>query len=392
MHAAAFSVIVTTVVAALFAVSFAVLALTYASQRRALWFSASYLIGMLSPLSEFLLPLSAWPWLFMATSYASLAASILTLAAGLAAFYRQPVPWRSIVLLLAGALMVRAAIWDGQRNWLPYELAYQAPFAVLSAFCARMALKVGGRKTMERVLAAVFALISLQFLVKPFVAVAVGSGRTARDYTASTYALISQTMGGLLVVVAGLVILLIVFRRIVAESQMASETDALSGLANRRGFDGRALRLLAAARRLGRPVSVILFDLDHFKALNDTHGHASGDEVIRSFARILGDGAPVGSLLGRIGGEEFAVLLAGEGADGAYELAEKVRAAAAGVQAGPHPPFTVSAGVALVQPSEDLPQALRRADSALYRAKREGRDRVCLAEADSTQFPDLPQN
>jgi diguanylate cyclase (GGDEF)-like protein len=381
MHAAAFALVVNIIVATLFAASFAVLAFTYASQRRAAWFSVSYLIGMLAPLSEFLLPLSPWPWLFMATSYASLAASILAIAAALAAFYHHPIPWRPIALLFTGALLVRAAIWGGTRDWLPYELAYQAPFAVLAAYCGWMVLKVSQRKTLELALAVIFGLISLHFLVKPFVAAAVGSGKSARDYTASNYALISQATGGVLVVTAGLAILLIVFQRIVAESQMASETDALSGLANRRGFDVRALRVLAAARRLGRPVAVLLFDLDHFKALNDTYGHASGDEVIRRFAGILGEMAPFGSVLGRIGGEEFAVLVVGEAVEGAQNVAEGVRCAASAPGVDAPPSFTVSAGVALVQASEGLSETIRRADSALYRAKREGRDRVCLAEA-----------
>jgi diguanylate cyclase (GGDEF)-like protein len=218
--------------------------------------------------------------------------------------------------------------------------------------------------------------------VKPFVAAAVGSGKSARDYTASTYALISQATGGVLVVAAGLAILLIVFQSVVGESQLASETDALSGLADRRGFDVRGSRVTAAARRLSRPVSVVLFDVDRFKPLNDTYGHACGDEVIRSFARILGEIAPGGSVLGRIGGEEFAALLAGETTDGAHRVAESIGAAASAARAGSHPRFTASAGVAVMRPAEDLPQAIRRADSALYRAKREGRDRVCLAEAD----------
>src|SRR5262249_52912901 len=150
--------------------------------------------------------------------------------------------------------------------------------------------------------------------------------------------------------------------------------DALSGLANRRGFDVRALRVLAAARRLERPVSVVLFDLDHFKRLNDTYGHASGDAVIRTFSGILGELTPLGSVLGRIGGEEFAVLMAGEEIKGAQGLAEAVRSAASQPRSAPHPPVTVSAGVALVRASESLSEAIRRADSALYRAKREGRD------------------
>ena len=384
MHAAAFALVVNVVVATLFAASFAVLAFTYASQRRAVWFSAGYLIGMLNPVSEFLLPLSQWTWPFVATSYASLAAGMLAIGGALAAFYRHPVPWRMIALLFATALVVRAAIWGGTRDWLPYELAYQAPLAAIAAFCGWLVVKFSRRTTLELVLATLFALTSLHFLAKPFVAAAFGSGQSARDYTATIYALIAQATGGVLVVAVGLVILLIVFQRIVAESQVASETDALSGLANRRGFDLQSLRVLAAARHQDRPIAVVLFDLDRFKQLNDTYGHASGDEVIRRFAAILGEIAPPSAVLGRIGGEEFAVLLEGEALQAAGTWAEAIRRATSAVPTDSVPRFTVSAGVAFVRPLEGLWQAIRRADSALYRAKREGRDRVCLSEADVT--------
>ncbi|MGZ5912067.1 MAG: hypothetical protein ACXWLB_19475 [Reyranella sp.] len=96
MPAAAFALVVNIAVAGLFAASFAVLALTNTTQRKALWFSASYAIGMLTPLSEFFLPISPWPEFFTATSYASFAAGLLATAAALATFYGQPIPWRTI--------------------------------------------------------------------------------------------------------------------------------------------------------------------------------------------------------------------------------------------------------------------------------------------------------
>jgi diguanylate cyclase (GGDEF)-like protein len=121
--------------------------------------------------------------------------------------------------------------------------------------------------------------------------------------------------------------------------------------------------------------------MDHFKRLNDTHGHASGDEVIRKFAGMLRQIAPEGSVLGRIGGEEFALLLEGTTEEGARASAEAIRLTASTQSDKAPPRFTVSAGVAVVGLSESLSEAIRRADSALYQAKRSGRDKVCVAEA-----------
>jgi diguanylate cyclase (GGDEF)-like protein len=121
--------------------------------------------------------------------------------------------------------------------------------------------------------------------------------------------------------------------------------------------------------------------VDHFKRLNDTYGHASGDEVIGKFAGMLRQIAPEGSVLGRIGGEEFALLLEGTTEQGARASAEAIRHTAATQSDKTPPRFTVSAGVAVVGLSESLSEAIRRADSALYQAKRSGRDKVCVAEA-----------
>ena len=100
---------------------------------------------------------------------------------------------------------------------------------------------------------------------------------------------------------------------------------------------------------MDRPVCIVLFDVDHFKRLNDTYGHASGDEVIRKFAAMLRQIAPEGSVLGRIGGEEFALLLEGTTEEGASASAEAIRHTAATQSDKAPPQFTVSAGVAVVR-------------------------------------------
>lgn len=381
MHGAAFALVVNIAVAGLFAASFLIVAVANPTHRTAARrFAASFAIGMLTPVSEFLLPLGWMPGLWMIMSFASLLAGLLAMTAALAAFFGRPPPWRFIACLFAAALAGRLLMWNGPRNWLPYELAYQFPFALAAAASCAVVLRAPGRRPLQGALGVMFALLALHFLAKPFLAVAFGSGDTAADYVASLYALISQAFTGVMLVASGLLILLMLVQSAIVESRTESETDPLSGLANRRGFDMHAARALVEARRLGLPVSVVMFDLDHFKQINDTYGHSIGDQVIRAFAGLLTHAVPDTAVVGRTGGEEFAMVLQRTTVEGARLGAEAVRVATAAGMARGLPPLTVSAGVAAVLPGEELGDLMRRADQALYHAKRTGRDRVCMAD------------
>lgn len=379
MHGAAFALVVNIGVAGLFATSFAIIAFTNPTHRSAYGFGLSYAIGMLTPLSELLLPLSPWPEPFMISSYFCFMAGLLAMSAALARFYRKPVPWPTILAIVVGAAAVRWMLWNGQRNTLPYEMMFQLPFVVASAMPAWILLRFSHRRPLEITAGVTFGIVALHFTAKPFMAVAFGSGRTATEYISSVYALLSQASTGILLTAAGLMVLLITLQSIVRESQSASETDPLSGLANRRGFDLHASHVIARARELGLPVSVAVFDIDHFKAINDTYGHATGDEVIRSFAELLRRAAPQAAIIGRMGGEEFALLFEHTNQEGARLNAEAIRIAASQT-AQTTPAFTISGGVTTILPNETLSDAMRRADAALYKAKRLGRDRICTSD------------
>lgn len=165
-----------------------------------------------------------------------------------------------------------------------------------------------------------------------------------------------------------------------------ASTDQLTGLANRHHFFSLSSSLQARARRFGEPLAVLMMDLDHFKSINDSHGHDAGDLVLVTFAEMCRGIFRESDVVARMGGEEFAVLLPATDLAGGLQVAERLRERVADYllfpRSGEPIHFTVSIGVAELEPEEaDLEHALMRADRALYHAKRTGRNCVgCTAE------------
>ena len=162
-----------------------------------------------------------------------------------------------------------------------------------------------------------------------------------------------------------------------AEARHLATTDTLTGLANRRSLD----EALCAALASRAPLALVLLDVDHFKAVNDTHGHPAGDEVLRHLAAILSGSFGEGSLAARFGGEEFAILLRHGTLQEVMQMADnlRMRIAQAAVPVRPtgqRITVTASFGVALAAPGEAAAHLIERADAALYEAKRSGRNRV----------------
>ena len=145
----------------------------------------------------------------------------------------------------------------------------------------------------------------------------------------------------------------------------------------------RLEREVASAGESGRPLSIAIFDVDHFKRINDLFGHAAGDRMLRDVAGAALGAVRGGDLVGRVGGEEFAVLMPGAEPTHALAVGERIRAAVAERTGQLHdlPAVTVSVGVAFHQGLVDAQALLAQADSALYDAKAQGRDRLCLATA-----------
>jgi diguanylate cyclase (GGDEF)-like protein/PAS domain S-box-containing protein len=157
--------------------------------------------------------------------------------------------------------------------------------------------------------------------------------------------------------------------------------DPLTGLCNRLAGTQMLASLLAAARVTAQSFSLILADLDHFKDINDTHGHQAGDKALAEVGGILRAAIRGGDVAVRWGGEEFLVLAPGCGLAQAMDLAERLRAAVAAAAIAPAGPMSVSIGVAEWMPGEDEAALLQRADDAMYRAKSRGRNQVVAADA-----------
>jgi len=171
-----------------------------------------------------------------------------------------------------------------------------------------------------------------------------------------------------------------------AELEIASSTDPLTSLANRRTFFQRLGEEIARARRHRRPLSVLMIDVDHFKAINDVHGHLAGDDVLRRLAARIQEALRTADVAARYGGEEFSLLLPETSLEGARVVADRLLSVGrtVGVRAEEgSETITVSVGLAELSPEDRADDLVARADAALYRAKRSGRDRLSIADADA---------
>jgi diguanylate cyclase (GGDEF)-like protein len=164
--------------------------------------------------------------------------------------------------------------------------------------------------------------------------------------------------------------------RTVVSMQVQASTDPLTGLLNRRSFEAACTPILAS----DRPFALAMADLDHFKRLNDAYGHEAGDRALRAFARVLRTSLRADDIVGRIGGEEFCIVMPDCSVDAAARALEGVRLAlASAIARSGVPPVTVSIGVVDGRRADDLEALTSLGDKALYEAKRAGRDRIVVS-------------
>jgi len=231
-------------------------------------------------------------------------------------------------------------------------------------------------------------------LVRPINRLTEGAGRVAEgDLALDLASDRSDEIGYLSRVFDDMVGRLRESRRVVSRAQAQLEaqnrrlealttTDALTGLANRRSLNDTLRHQLERFRRNGRRFCVLMLDLDHFKRINDGHGHLVGDEVLRRFAQCLIGSIRTVDSAARYGGEEFTVVLFETGRDNAMESAQRIRKAVEQLAVPQLPGLTISVSIGLAEvcDTDEQPDTLlQRADAALYQAKQTGRNRVCVA-------------
>lgn len=256
--------------------------------------------------------------------------------------------------------------------------------------CVYTLQRYGERQPMtsQRVQALIFLVIALLMVVRGVQTLFIPPSEASLLQTGNSVRALSLVIMTTLPVIGTTAFLLMCSERIRRQWQQAASTDYLTGLANRRTVAQAGTQAFALARREGGRLSLAVLDVDHFKRINDQHGHDAGDLALKYLAEKLLAACEENDLTGRLGGEEFILLWQGADATRALRTAERLQDAlrAQPLRIGDAPiALTVSIGIAVLDDSQaDFDELLRQADRALYAAKAEGRDRVMMASAIAT--------
>ncbi|CAN7657671.1 GGDEF domain-containing protein [Rhizobium sp. LjRoot30] len=376
MTGASFLLMVNFAIGIAFAIAFLTMS-ARSSKTLACWCAAGFVCASITVTVEALAWLIPWERLTAFLSFSFFQAALTAIAIGTLRHYQPKARFELLALPVIGFIALQPTIlYDLPRDSLMHAAGYQGPSVIMTAFAAFAIVTSRRRRPADLVLASVLGLSSVQFAMKAALAYWISTGQGVRSYIISTYAYFSQTAGAILSLLLGLTIFAVIVTELMADAAVDAQQDPLSDTLNRKGFLSQARTMLASAGS-GIPQCVIMVDLDHFKTINDRYGHAAGDEVIAAFgslSRQLCDGRGV---CGRIGGEEFAMLLSPCDQMQATLLVTALRAALGQRTYRLVPPgvsISASFGIAQTRQREELEETMRRADLALYEAKMAGRD------------------
>ena len=391
MGGATFLLAVNFIVAACFSAVFAVVARHSRSRVSALWIAAGFGIASLSAVCEILVAYTNLDKLWAIRASMTVLIGMVLLHVGVSGLYRKRVDWRIASSFIGTSALLAYAIYDLPRGTPLQAFLYQSPFAVVLLSAGFTVLTARAGRGIDRFLGVLLLFTGMHFFAKAELAVIFGAGTTAKDYVQTNYALISQSTTAVLVVAVGLTLLATLVLGIMADQRVEAEKDALSGLPNRRAFEREVGTLLKQAPEGEH--ALILCDLDNFKRINDNYGHVVGDQAIKSFGDLLLSSVSSHGLLGRIGGEEFAIVLPNLDVETALLLAQAIRAATTTM---PHVPddlhVTASFGISRLTSAAGLAEAYKQADTALYSAKNAGRNRVKIAVSSHEDRLDQPSS
>ncbi|BBF85883.1 hypothetical protein DLM_2268 [Aquitalea magnusonii] len=310
-----------------------------------------------------------------------LALSVALYYAGCAYFLGQPARWN---WLLGGALLQVLAVtyWRYGNDSLPMRVmaisAYSA--AVCTATAYLMLKHYRGRRSsvhyrLLTVLACVFALTQLVRSVYFYTL----HPAPTNIMLASGWNIMLLCLGAAIMPALSMAAVLMLHESLQTEAENAANRDFMTGALSRKHLFTIGQQQILHAAATHQPLTLLLIDLDHFKAINDTYGHAAGDEVLRAFADMVRGHLRSRDALGRLGGEEFAIMLPDTTVEAAWQVAERLRQQAQQhlvCSSFGHCRYSISIGVAGWHGGESFDQLCRRADQALYEAKNHGRNRV----------------
>lgn len=364
-------------ITAILAVTFAVLWLRVRSDKHVLAFSLTYVfvcVGFLI-FHYFSAPTHVSMMLLVHSLYA---------CGGFAMFWglykrvgrKSPLALFVGIQFVAAVFMVLSIVGDDMRPWL---YAANLGHGIVFALAARDLMQTSIRTSIDKTIVWLVALSSALFFCRPVMAIIVQQRMTVEVYRASDFYALLMVGVGVLTLALAMAILAAVLHDQMSSVRKDSENDHLTGLKMRRAFEQSAMDLIDRSARTGKPVSMIVADIDHFKQVNDIWGHQAGDRAIIAFGHLIQRMVRSGDVCGRIGGEEFCLMIWDCEIEPAERLAERVRKAFAQMAhdgVSPDVRLTASFGVATCRPQEGFGRLFARADSALYRAKESGRNRV----------------
>ena len=377
---AGFLVAINLAVAALFAGAFLCIAAVDRTRSAPNWFAVGFVAAVLYFLIEFARDSFGTSAFLMIAMFEAFLLTLVFVNVGLAKHYRAPVPTMAIavVTVVGGAMIVLSQLLPGIS--LLHLYLYQTPYALMQAIGAWLVFRHSSRRPLDWLLVCAMLASAAHFVAKPLIGAATDrlSGTDLR-YFETSYALYSQSLGAVLGTGIALLLIVILMKDMLLDMAMRARTDSLTGLLNRGAFYERLGARLGSGTH--SPATLVICDLDRFKSINDTYGHACGDAVLVHFARILNDVFGDEADIGRIGGEEFAVLLPVAPPQDVHALAESVRARF--YEDGARTlrldvALSASFGLVALRDLETADKAFARADMLMYRAKAMGRNRLCI--------------
>jgi diguanylate cyclase (GGDEF)-like protein len=301
-------------------------------------------------------------------------AAVLLAAQGILVRSERAFPWAFYPALLFGFVALLGYFFYVERSLLARVYIQNFGYGLI-LLAAALRLRTGAsRRHVDRILFWVLLAFALHFFPRTLLTIGFSAPAGERAFANSIFWQTLQLSLAVLGVSLALAIFVAAFSDLLEDARRERNTDELTGLLNRRGFEEAVAATLAGSVNSG---SLVLCDVDHFKRVNDTHGHDAGDAVLKAVGRLLRDAARKEDIVGRFGGEEFLIFLPVTDLTQATQCAERVR----NVVAGHRFPFisdgeiiTASFGIATLAPGESWESLFKRADTCLYAAKRAGRN------------------